>query len=114
MAIVWLSRRLTCGNLPVPFDLPLPTALRKARWKVKIREKESREPPHVTILRGTQAWRINLRTGEFMDRQPDPADVPDEIVDHIKAEENWTLLCDQWDEKYPANPVHEPDDEDGE
>ena len=49
-----------------------------------------------------------------MDRQPDPAEVPDEIIDHIKAEGNWTLLCEQWDEKYPANPVQEPDDNDGE
>ena len=100
--------------MPVPFDLPLSAALRKARWKVKIREKESREPPHVTILRGTRAWWINLRTGEFMDRQPDPADVPDEIIDHIKAEENWALLCEQWDKKYPANPVYDPDDNDEE
>ena len=113
-AIVRPSRRLICESVPVPFDLPISAALRKARWKVKIREKESREPPHVTILRGTRAWRISLRTGEFMDRQPDPAEVPDEIIDHIKTEENWTLLCDQWDEKYPANPVHEHDDNDGE
>jgi hypothetical protein len=98
----------------VPFELLLSAALRKARWKVKIREKESREPPHVTIIRGTYAWRINLRTGEFMDRQPDPADVPDEIIEYIKEDENWTLLCEQWDEKYPANPVHEPEDNDGE
>ncbi len=27
----------------MPYDLPLPTALKKARWKVKIREKETRE-----------------------------------------------------------------------
>jgi hypothetical protein len=49
-----------------------------------------------------------------MDRHPDPADVPGEIIVHIKTEENWTLLCQQWDEKYPTNPVHEPDDNDGE
>ena len=98
----------------MPFDLPLSASLRKARWKVKIREKESREPLHVTIIRGTQAWRMNLRTGEFMDRRPDPAEVPDEIVDHIKTEETWKMLCGKWDEKYPANPVHDPDDNDGE
>ena len=98
----------------MPFNLPLTVAVIKVGWKVKIREKENREPPHVTILRGTRAWRVNLRTGEFMDRQPDPADVPDEMIDHIRAEENWIRLCDQWDEKYPANPVHEQEDTDGE
>jgi hypothetical protein len=94
----------------VPFDLPLPAALRKARWKVKIREKESREPPHVTILRGTQAWRIDLRAGEFMDQQPDPSDVPEEIIAFVKEEENWSLLCEEWDRKYPTNPVHGQED----
>jgi len=37
------------------FALTLTTALKRARWKVKIRDKETREPPHVTILRGTKA-----------------------------------------------------------
>lgn len=89
----------------MPFDLPLPVHLRRARWKVKIREKETREPPHVTILRGTQAWRIDLRTGEFMDRRPDPAEVPESLVELIHAEANWRLLCAAWDRKYPTNPV---------
>lgn len=89
----------------MPFDLRLPVIFRKARWKVKIREKESREPPHVTILRDVQAWRIDLRTGEFMDRQPDPSEVPPELVAHIRRTENWRVLCEQWDCKYPSNPV---------
>lgn len=89
----------------MPYELTLPNRFRRARWKVKIREKETREPPHVTILRGTQAWRIDLRTGEFMDRRPDPADVPAELADHIKSEPVWQELCEAWDEKYPDNPV---------
>ena len=89
----------------MPFDLPLPAGLKKARWRVKIREKESREPPHVTILRGTKAWRINLRTGKFMDRLPNPDELPQDLLDHVKA--NWKLLCDEWDKKYPDNPVQE-------
>jgi len=91
----------------VPFNLPLPAVFRKARWKVKIREKESREPPHVTVLHDTQAWRLDLRTGQFMDRLPDPTEVPQELVDHIKQPANWQLLCEQWDRKYPSNPVGE-------
>lgn len=89
----------------MPFSLPLPAGLRKARWKVKIRDKETREPPHVTIIRGTTAWRINLRTGAFMDAQPDPSDVPSELIDLILAEEAWRDLCNNWDEMYPNNPV---------
>jgi hypothetical protein len=98
----------------VPFNLRLPPVYRRARWKVKIREKETREPPHVTILRDTQAWRINLRTGEFMDREPDPSAVPEELVAHIRHPENWRLICEQWDSKYPSNPVggHEDAEED--
>ena len=89
----------------MPFDLPLPAGLKKARWRVKIREKESREPPHVTVLRGTKAWRINLRTGRFMDRLPNPDELPQDLLDHVTA--NWELLCDEWDKKYPDNPVQE-------
>ena len=93
----------------MPYNLPLPAHLRKARWKVKIRERETREPPHVTILRGTDAWRIDLRTGDFMDPNPDPGDVPNDLVAHVKAERNWQRLCREWDQKYPTNPVNEND-----
>lgn len=87
------------------FNLKLTAALRKARWKVKIRNKETREPPHVTIIRGTDAWRINLRTGEFMDAEPDPDEVPTELVALIQDEETWQQLCDEWDGMYPSNPI---------
>jgi hypothetical protein len=87
------------------FTLSLPAALKKARWKVKIRDKETREPPHVTIIRGTDAWRIDLRTGAFMNDSPDPKDVPDELLKLIKAEATWQQLCNEWDQMYPNNPV---------
>lgn len=92
------------------FNLPLTDALRKARWKVKIRDKETREPPHATIIRGTDAWRINLRTGEFMDDKPNPADVPSEIMDLITEEDAWQELCNEWDGMYPNNPVSGEDE----
>jgi hypothetical protein len=94
----------------VAFSLPLPVALRKARWKVKIRDKETRHPPHVTIMRGTKAWRINLRTGEFMDANPAPSRVPGGIVELIKQQATWQRLCDVWDEMYPGNPVSGDDE----
>ena len=87
------------------FTLPLTAALKNARWKVKIRDKETREPPHVTIIRGTDAWRINLRTGAFMDDSPDPSDVPAELVTLVRSEQNWQRLCGKWNEMYPKNPV---------
>jgi hypothetical protein len=93
------------------YTLPLTDALRKARWKVKIRDKETREPPHVTIIRGTDAWRIDLRSGEFMDDEPDPAEVPGDLLDLIEDEATWQQLCDEWDQMYPNNPVVESEDE---
>lgn len=87
------------------FNLPLPESLRKSRWKVKIRHKEIREHPHVTIVRGRKAWRINLRTGEFMDDEPDRSEVPNQIVELIKQEKTWQRLRDEWDRMYPNNPV---------
>jgi len=89
------------------YTLPLPAALKKARWKVKIRDKETREPPHITIIRGAEAWRINLRSGEFMDDQPDPADVPPELLELVMEAGTWRLLCDRWDAMYPNNPVND-------
>jgi hypothetical protein len=91
----------------MPYTLPLTAALRKARWKVKIRDKETREPPHVTIIRGADAWRIDLRTGSFMDARPNPADVPAELMEIIKNPETWQELRAKWDEMYPSNPVLE-------
>jgi hypothetical protein len=77
--------------------------MKQSRWKVKIQEKETTEPPHVSILRGTDKWRIDLRTGEFMDHLPDPREVPEDVLDVI--EDNRTQLCQAWDEMYPENPV---------
>jgi hypothetical protein len=89
----------------VAFNLRLPEPLRKARWKVKIRDKEVREPPHVTIIRGRKAWRIDLRTGTFMDISPDPSEVPSELIQRIAGRETWQRLRDAWDRMYPTNPV---------
>ena len=87
----------------MPLELKLTAALKRARWKVKIQEKETREHPHVSILRGTDKWRINLRTRQFMDALPRPAAVPAELLALI--ERNWEMICHMWDAKYPANTV---------
>jgi hypothetical protein len=85
------------------FSLPLPPPLPAEGWKVKIRDRERNEPPHVTILRGTRAWRINLRSGRFLDAVPDPKEVPPELLEVIDA--RWRTLRARWDEMYPENPV---------
>jgi hypothetical protein len=72
---------------------------------VKIRDKEVREPPHVTIIRGTKAWRIDLRTGQFMDALPDPNEISAQLMELITEEHIWRRLRNRWDRMYPSNPV---------
>lgn len=98
-------------NWLVAFSLPLTPALKKGGWKVKIRDKETREPPHVTIIRRANAWRIDLRTREFMNDYPDPADVPGGLIELIHATATWQQLCDPWDRMYPENPVARDENE---
>ena len=89
----------------MPYELNLPAAFRKAGWKVKIREKESRKAPHVTILWRTRAWRVQLRTGAFLDRRPDPREVPRELLDFVRGEPRWSELQRAWNHMYGDNPV---------
>jgi hypothetical protein len=92
------------------FTLPLPPPWDSQRWKLKIRDRERLEPPHATVLHRTRAWRWNPRAGGFMDVDPPPDDVPEEIVAFI--DQNLERLRTEWDGMYPSNPVaQEPDDE---
>jgi hypothetical protein len=91
------------------FPLPLPDPLPARGWKVKIRDLERNEPPHVTIIRKRQTWRFDLRSQRFLDKEPDQAEVPDEVVAEIKAQLD--LLRREWDEMYPENPVESEDDD---
>jgi hypothetical protein len=45
----------------MPYLLPLPPGLEA--WKVRIFDNELLEVPHATIVKKTQLWRFNLRTG---------------------------------------------------
>jgi Domain of unknown function (DUF4160) len=83
------------------FSLPLPPRLKQ--WKVKIHDLERVEPPHVHILRKTESWRVDLRTGGFLDAEPDPAQVPADVREVIEA--NMQTLRAAWDSMYPENPV---------
>lgn len=94
----------------MPFSLPLPDSFRHQGWKVKIREKERVEEPHATVIRGKHVWRFGLRSGAFLDAEPDPRHVLQKIVEAIRGAMD--VLRGQWDEAYPENPVEsEPDEE---
>ena len=77
---------------------------------MKIRDKERLEPPHVSLIRGTRTWRVDLRSGEFLDREPDPSEGPQALIDEVKA--RWTDLLAGWDAMYPENPVEADDNDD--
>jgi hypothetical protein len=102
-------------RVAVAFALDLPAPLDSEGWKVKIRDKERLEPPHVTILHRTRIWRLGLRNGEFL---VPPGGKWKEIDPRVKAAieamENWQRLCDEWDSAYPTNPVVHVEEDDGE
>ncbi len=93
----------------MPFDVPLPMKLKAEGWKVKIREKERVEPPHVTIIHKADEWRLGLRDrrllvppgGRIKDIDPEVRQI---------IEEHWEALIAAWDEKYPENPVSGAED----
>ena len=89
------------------FALALPGEWANQGWKVKIRDDERNETPHATILRKRQAWRVSLRTGMFLDAHPDPAEVPDELVEHVWSKRQ--ALRTRWNAMYPENPVFSPE-----
>ncbi len=93
----------------MPFTLTLREPWASRGWKVKIRDRERLEPPHVTILHRTRAWRFDLRSERFLDKEPDPRVVPEEVVDEVRA--NLAPLRAAWDRMFPENPVfsQEPD-----
>jgi hypothetical protein len=93
------------------YSLSLPPQLAK-HWTVKIRDRERVEPPHVTLLRGTRAWRLDLRTGEFLDDEPDPRDVSKRLIETVRG--HWQELCAAWDRMYPENPVGSGEERDDE
>ena len=95
---------LSCGLMDaMPYVLKLLERWFQLGWRAKIRNKERLEPPHATITRGTKSYRFNLRSLDFMDKRPDPSDVPKELVEEIKKQ--LPTLIAKWDEMYPHNPV---------
>lgn len=88
----------------MPFDVPLPKKLRAEGWKVKIREKERVEPPHVTVMHKADEWRLGLRDRRLL--VPPGGRIRDIDPAVMRAvEEHWEQLVEAWDAKYPENPV---------
>ena len=92
----------------MPFSLNLPAPLPNDGWRVKIFDDELPfEQPHVTIVRnagdGLRKWRISLRDKKFMDKKPPAREVDDDVIEAI--ENNWKTLKDEWNDRYPNNPV---------
>ena len=84
------------------FELRLPRLWESRGWKAKIRDRE-RVEPHVTIMHKANSWRWGLRSRQFLDKKPDPKDVPNEVIDATR--ESISVLREAWDRMYPENPV---------
>ena len=81
----------------------LPQSLKDQGWKVKIRDKERAEPPHVSIIKKQETWRWGLREQAFLNKLPPSRQVPAELLEHIKS--NLDSLIKTWNQMYPYNPV---------
>lgn len=92
------------------FALGAPEPWASGGWKIKILDREWGEEPHVNFIRGRWLWRFGLRRRAFMDRNPDPREVPAEVVKF--AMDNLELLIQQWDAAHPLNPVATDDCDD--
>lgn len=85
------------------YSLELPARLVTEGWKIKIRNFERLEPPHVAIIRGTRLWRYEIRDPGFLDRVPPPREVPEEVIAVIHK--SLDELRQEWNRRYPRNPV---------
>lgn len=95
----------------MPHELNLASGLKKAYWKVKIRDAERLEEPHVTIFRKFRKWRLSLRTGAFLEEGQSWRQIDAGVRTAIEAA--WVKLQEEWDARYPHNPISsENDDED--
>jgi hypothetical protein len=97
----------------MPHELDLPKRLKAKGLKVKIREKERLEPPHVTIICGKKEWRVGLRDKSFLVPPGGKwTDIDDEVRELI--ENKWKSLQDAWDKKYPSNPISSEEEDNAE
>ena len=92
----------------MPFRLELSPRAKTRGWKVKIRDKERLESPHVTIQFRWRTWRVDLRTGEMMDHGNSWGQIDPDVAETVVS--SWEAICRAWDEMYPLNPVGTDDE----
>src|SRR5262249_41376047 len=91
------------------FSLKLSRRL-AAHWKVKIRDKERNEEPHVTVFRKEKVLRISLRQyPQALASDLEAGDLPKELWNLI--EDALPELRRYWDATYPENPIDSSEDE---
>lgn len=91
------------------YDLSLSKILKKEGWKVKIRNDERLEEPHVTIIRKCDVWRLSLRTDKFLEAGQGWQQIDKGVRAAIEAK--WETLQQEWDAFYPHNPISSENDE---
>jgi len=84
------------------FSLELPPGIKARRWKVKIRDSERLESPHVTVICRRKSWRICLRTSAEMEGS-DLSEVAPEVLSVIADRRDELIAA--WNTLYPDNPV---------
>ena len=98
------------------YTFDLPARWRNQGWKAKVRGWERVEPPHVTVMFRTTAWRFGLRELDFLDDSPDVSAVPRDVVAHLRRCAVRCEIARAWDADrvsdavYPHNPVPVYDD----
>ncbi len=93
------------------YKVELTQPLSKQGWKVKIRDKERLEPPHVTIIFRKKEWRFSLRDSSFLvPPGGSMKDLPREIQQLLEGE-FLEILRAEWDKLYPENPIRSEDDD---
>ena len=81
-------------------------------WQIKIFDGEpDYEAEHVTVIGksgGRKTWRVNLRTLEVMNATPPVRLLPQELLDHIRA--NRRRIREAWNRMYPDRRIPLDDD----
>lgn len=93
----------------MPYELKLSDRLKKAGWKVKKRDAERLEDPHVTIMRKCDVWRLSLRTCSFLESGHGWRQIDESVRAEIKAE--CEALRTAWNASYPENPISSKNDD---
>ena len=92
------------------FTLEAPEPWASGGWKIKILDREWGEEPDFNFIQKRLLWRFGLRRQTFMDKDPDPREVPAELVGF--ALKRLPLLIECWDAAHPRNPVATNEDDD--